>query len=41
MPQAHGSVVQEFETDFWKDAKSREAWDEIAPGVARKSCPTR
>jgi 3-hydroxybutyryl-CoA dehydratase len=33
MPAA---TVQQFETDFWKDAKSREVWDEIVPGEQRK-----
>jgi 3-hydroxybutyryl-CoA dehydratase len=34
MPAA---TVQQFETDFWKDAKSREVWDEIVPGEQRKT----
>ena len=30
---------QEFETDFWKDANLRKTWDEIIPGVPRKTIP--
>src|SRR5689334_25035275 len=39
MAQAAGPAVQKFETDFWKDAKSRKDWDEIVPGEARKTLP--
>ncbi len=37
MAQEHGT--QEFETDFWKDAKNRKSWDEIVPGEPRKTTP--
>lgn len=33
--------AQAFETDFWKDARSRKVWDEIVPGEPRKTLPTR
>jgi len=39
VPQAVGSSIKGFETDFWKDAKSRKLWDEIVPGEARKTLP--
>lgn len=26
-----------FETDFWKDAKSRKVWDDIVPGEPRRT----
>jgi 3-hydroxybutyryl-CoA dehydratase len=29
--------AQAFETDFWKDANLRKVWDEIVPGVPRKT----
>src|SRR4051812_50229492 len=28
-----------FETDFWKDANLRKAWDDIVPGEPRKTLP--
>lgn len=28
-----------FETDFWKDANIRKTWDDIIPGVPRKTLP--
>ena len=28
-----------FETDFWKDANLRKAWDDIVPGEPRKTIP--
>ena len=31
--------TQAFETDFWKDANLRKSWDEIVPGVPRKTIP--
>jgi len=31
--------AQAFETDFWKDANLRKSWDEIVPGVPRKTIP--
>ena len=31
--------AQAFETDFWKDANLRKVWDEIIPGVPRKTIP--
>jgi len=31
--------AQAFETDFWKDANLRRSWDEIVPGVPRKTIP--
>src|SRR5262249_62083055 len=31
--------AQAFETDFWKDANLRKVWDEIVPGVPRKTIP--
>jgi 3-hydroxybutyryl-CoA dehydratase len=30
---------QVFETDFWKDANLRKVWDDIVPGVPRKTQP--
>ncbi|WP_184257335.1 FAS1-like dehydratase domain-containing protein [Rhodopseudomonas rhenobacensis] len=32
-------LQQAFETDFWKDANLRKVWDDIMPGVARKTLP--
>src|SRR5262245_36949821 len=32
-------MAQASETDFWKDAARRKAWDEIVPGEARKTIP--
>src|SRR5437879_9173341 len=29
--------AEPFETDFWKDANLRKVWDEIVPGVPRKT----
>jgi len=33
------SASTQFDTDFWKDAKSRKIWDEIIPGEPRKTLP--
>ncbi len=30
---------QAYETDFWKDAQLRKAWDDIVPGEPRKTIP--
>ena len=30
---------QDYETDFWKDAQNRKAWDDIVPGEPRKTIP--
>lgn len=30
---------QDFETDFWKDARQRKVWDDIVPGEPRKTIP--
>ena len=37
--QAEKSAAPAFETDFWKDANLRKIWDEIVPGVPRKTLP--
>ena len=29
--------AEAFETDFWKDANLRKAWDDIVPGAPRKT----
>lgn len=31
--------VQTFETDFWKDAAGRKAWDDLVPGEPRRTLP--
>ena len=31
--------AEAFETDFWKDANLRKAWDDIVPGKPRKTLP--
>ena len=31
--------AEAFETDFWKDANLRKAWDDIVPGEPRKTIP--
>jgi acyl dehydratase len=31
--------LDEFETDFWKDAARRKTWDEIIPGEPRETVP--
>src|SRR4029079_14336550 len=31
--------AEAFETDFWKDANLRKAWDDIVPGAPRKTIP--
>jgi 3-hydroxybutyryl-CoA dehydratase len=31
--------AEAFETDFWKDANLRKAWDDIVPGEPRKTLP--
>jgi 3-hydroxybutyryl-CoA dehydratase len=36
-PQTHEANT--FETDFWKDANLRKMWDDIVPGVPRKTIP--
>jgi len=32
-------LAKAFESDFWKDAKSRKVWDDIVPGEPRKTLP--
>jgi 3-hydroxybutyryl-CoA dehydratase len=42
--QTAGNAMAEqsaFETDFWKDANLRKAWDDIVPGEPRKTIPYR
>jgi 3-hydroxybutyryl-CoA dehydratase len=31
--------AQEFETNFWKDAAARKAWDDLVPGEPRRTLP--
>lgn len=32
-------ALEDFETDFWKDAGIRKTWDEIVPGAPRETVP--
>ncbi|HYW92219.1 MAG TPA: MaoC family dehydratase [Gammaproteobacteria bacterium] len=32
-------ILSDFETDFWRQAKSRQTWDEIIPGEPRATRP--
>jgi 3-hydroxybutyryl-CoA dehydratase len=39
MAKASSEGPEAFETDFWKDANLRKAWDDIVPGEPRKTIP--
>jgi len=39
MAQISPEGAEAFETDFWKDANLRKAWDDIIPGEPRKTLP--
>ena len=39
MAKVSSEGTEAFETDFWKDANLRKAWDDIVPGEPRKTLP--